>query len=234
MGERVEWTEFGSDDEVLDSRPFRQDEVRCNLMQLHRYIPEALRLKAADGSAALTWMPDRNGWMWFDSALEPEERRERIDALSDELDRRQIRLRGISGDPEDVRVFAAAYAERGGSEWGEHMELVAYACENVRAPSGVPGRARPTGSEDAPRIAEFLSGFVRDAFGEERAAEHFAESAAEMAVSGNVYFWEVDGVPSAMAQLASASKRHRRMNEVYTPSECRKRGYASAFLPYQH
>lgn len=230
MRETVEWTEFSSEDEVLDSILFRQDEVRCNLMQMHRYLPEALRLKTADGRAALTWMPGWNGWMWFDSALEPEERRDRMNALSDELDRRQIRLSGISGDPQDVRVFAASYAERGGFEWREHMEMIAYACANVLAPSGVPGRLRPTGAEDAPRIAEFLSGFARDAFGEERAAEHFAESAAQMAVSGNVYFREVDGVAVAMAQLASASKRHRRMNEVYTPPECRKRGYAGALV----
>lgn len=226
----VEWTEFGSEDEVLDSILFRQDEVRCNLMQMHRYIPEALRLKAADGRAALTWMSGWNAWMWFDPALKPEERRERMHALSDELDRRQIRLSGISGDPEAVRVFAASYADRGGFEWRENMELVAYACADVQAPSGVPGQLRATESEDGPRIAEFLSGFVRDAFGQDRAAEDFAESAAQMAVSGNVYFWEVDGMPSAMAQLASASKRHRRMNEVYTPPECRKRGYASALV----
>ncbi len=230
MKENMEWIPFGSDDAVLDSPPFTASEVRYNLIQMHRYLPDALRLRSPDGRAAMTWVSGWNAWMWLDSALSEEERRSRMSGLLEELDRRGVQLRGINSDPADAHFFAAAYAKHYGLQRQEHMELVAYACSQVEAPSGVPGQLRAARSDDALQIAAFLSGFVRDAFGEEHPAESFAESAQQMAVSGNVYFWEVEGVLSAMAQLASASQRHRRMNEVYTPPECRKRGYASALV----
>ncbi|OWA36000.1 hypothetical protein B9G55_09015 [Saccharibacillus sp. O16] len=230
MRPQLKWVPFDAEDEVLDSQPFVGSEVRYNLMQLHRYTPDALLLKSPDGRAVLTWMAGWNAWLWLDAELNEEERRSRMNTLAEELDDRAIRLSGVSSDPEDARVFAALYAGRHGLEVEEHMELVAYDCPSVQSPVGVPGRLRQTYAADEPTLAAFLSGFVWDAFGETRSAESFAEDAARMAVSGQVYIWEVEGTPSAMLQLASASKRHCRMNEVYTPPECRKRGYASALV----
>lgn len=54
--------------------------------------------------------------------------------------------------------------------------------------------------------------------------------AAGLASSGNLYFWEAEGKPVAMANMAAASPRYRRINEVYTPRPFRKKGYASALV----
>ncbi|MDO3410027.1 GNAT family N-acetyltransferase [Saccharibacillus sp. CPCC 101409] len=221
---------FGREDDVLDRRPFTDDEVRYNLMHLNRDNPEALRLKAGDEKLIFTWSQGRNGWLWIDASLDRAERETRVRGLLDELDRRSVRLSGATGQEDDMRFLMKEYAARQGLEARENMGLEAYDCTDVRAPSGVEGAARAVRPDDAETVAEFLAGFVRDAFGMERTADSFADDAAGMAASGNLFFWEVGGQPAAMANLAHASRRHRRMNEVYTPPACRKRGYAGALV----
>lgn len=108
------------------------------------------------------------------------------------------------------------------------MGMEAYYCPVVKYPADVEGRLRQAMSSDVPLVAEFMAGFAESAY---RIKVHPASQipAANTAIaSGNLYLWTVKETPVSMAQIAHRSPRHARINYVYTPSELRKRGFASA------
>jgi len=222
--------DFEPGDSVLNQAPFTDDEARYDLVHGIASDPSSLRLKAGDHRLLFVRTPGRNGWLWIDSSLNQKERERRMLALMQETDRRGIRLGGVHGKPETVVFFAEHYAQSHGLDYRSNMELESYVCLEVRPPSGVEGNTRIVLPDDADIVAEYLSGFVRDAFGTEQSSESLAGAAEELASSGNLYFWEANGEPVAMANMAPASPRYRRINEVYTPREFRKNGYASALV----
>ncbi len=222
--------DFEPGDSVLHQAPFTEDEARYDLVHGIASDLSSLRLKAGDHRLLFVRTPGWNGWLWMDASLGQEERERRMMALIEETDRRAIRLGGVHGTREDIDFFTECYAQLHGLDHRPNMELEAYVCHEVQAPSGVAGNARVVMPDDVGIVAEYLSGFIQDAFGTESGSESLADAAAGLASSGNLYFWEVDGEPVAMANMAAASPRYRRINEVYTPRPFRKKGYASALV----
>lgn len=51
-----------------------------------------------------------------------------------------------------------------------------------------------------------------------------------MIESGNLYLWDVDNIICGMVNIAHKSPQYVRINNVYTPIEQRKKGYASAMV----
>ena len=117
---------------------------------------------------------------------------------------------------------------------GVSYELVlgmeAYECPKIIEPQGVQGKLIKAELKHTDVVADFCAGFGYWCFGVTVTKESQIPAAKEMIESGNLFLWEVNGEICSMANIAHRSKRHARLNNVYTPPEQRKKGYASAIV----
>ncbi|MGN7761699.1 GNAT family N-acetyltransferase [Paenibacillus sp. 22594] len=219
---------FETGDEVLQSEAFMKEEVRYNLIHRITEYPEAIRLTTSDRKLIFTQSPGHNPWLWVSGELRREQQERLVQQLAERVQLNEFP--GISAQPEIAKTFAEAFCDRKGKLYHTNMMLEAYHCPEVRKPAEVHGYLEKAKAEQVPVIAEFLTGFMKDAFGEMLRPEDFLTIAAEDAASGDLYLWMADHTPVSMAKITHRSARHARINDVYTPASHRKQGYASALV----
>lgn len=152
-------------------------------------------------------------------------------ALVEALQARGLTVPGIVGPAEDVDALAAAWTEATGMAPTHSVDQMLYELRRIDWPMGVPGRMRPMTEADVALVTSWVWGFYRDALPHEPYSEAEARAnAAARPAAGMTYLWERDGVPVAMAALARPTRRGITVNAVYTPSEHRRQGYASALV----
>ncbi|WP_341347999.1 GNAT family N-acetyltransferase [Paenibacillus sp. FSL H3-0469] len=217
---------FGPEDDVLHSRLFMQEEVEYNLIHLIAGNQESMRLKTEENDLIFAHAPGRNSWLWLSPELEEERRRSLVRELTEMLADRE--LPGVTGTPGTGRLFADAYSKLIGKSHHVRMMMEAYHCPQVQLPHGVSGKLQQAEPGDIPLIARYLAGFVQECFGTESAPEDHLDYAGTVMESGKLRLWIDKDQPVSMVNLAHQSARHARINEVYTPREFRKYGYASA------
>ncbi|MBW4082915.1 GNAT family N-acetyltransferase [Paenibacillus sp. S150] len=228
LGGTAMFESFETGDPVLQSEAFLLDEVRFNLIHRITEYPEAIRLASADRKLIFTQSQGHNPWLWVSGELGAEQQTKLVQQLAEWVG--GCEFPGISAQPELAKTFAEAFCGVKGKLYHTHMMLEVYHCLEVRKPAGVSGRMERAKEGDIPVIAEFLAGFLQDAFGERLRAEDFLAIAAEDVAAGSSYLWVVDQAPVSMAKITHRSPRHARINDVYTPSGQRKHGYASALV----
>ncbi|ETT44172.1 GCN5-like N-acetyltransferase [Paenibacillus sp. FSL R7-269] len=217
---------FGPEDDVLHSRLFIQEEVEYNLIHQIAGDQEAMRLKTEENDLIFAHNGGYNSWLWLSPELDEERRCSLVRQLAEMLEDRG--LPGVNGTPETGKLFADAYGELTGKTYQVRMMMEAYHCPQVQLPHGVSGKLHQAEPGDIPLIAGYLAGFVQDCFGMESAPEDHLDYAGAVTESGKLRLWIDKDQPVSMVNLAHQSARHARINEVYTPHEFRKHGYASA------
>lgn len=220
------FVDFEPDDRVLHSEAFLQEEVEYNLLHLITGNPESLRIKTAEDHLIFAHTEGYNPWLWIAPEVGADQRRALVRQLVERLKGRG--LSGVNGTKETGKMFAEAYCENTGKLYHVHMVMEAYHCPQVKKPANVSGKLLQADAGYIPVIADYLAGFVKDAFGTENAPENFLGYARDITESGKLRLWMVQDRPVSMANLAHLSSRHARINEVFTPQDCRKQGYASA------
>lgn len=211
---------------MLKTPSFIANEVKMNLLHRICEMSQSVCFRHMDGAAIFAGSPGHNAWLWVDDSLADDLRRPMLQDLIRQL--ASHTLRGITAEPRHAKLFAELYATRYRVRPENKMGMEAYYCPVVKYPADVEGRLRQAMSSDVPLVAEFMAGFAESAY---RIKVHPASQipAANTAIaSGNLYLWTVKETPVSMAQIAHRSPRHARINYVYTPSELRKRGFASA------
>ena len=221
------FTPFSPGEALLDQAPFIRDEVRFNLVHKIAEDPEAILLKDVNNMLAAQ-NPGRRMWLWIDESLGQATTTDIIHSLCRQL--KDSKLPGVAARPEQAAAFAAEYARLSGTTYSEAMGLVSYHCPKVVPPQGVAGRMISPSQQHRETIADFCTGFILDGFGKTVTKESQLGTAERLINSGNLFLWEVDGTVVCMSNLAHRSKRHGRINNVYTPPEHRKNGYASALV----
>ncbi|WP_340024510.1 GNAT family N-acetyltransferase [Paenibacillus sp. FSL K6-1096] len=217
---------FGPGDEVLNSRLFMQEEVEYNLIHMIAGNQEDMRLKTEENDLIFAHSPGRNSWLWLSPELAEGRRRSLVQELAEMLAYRE--LPGVIGTQETGRLFADAYGKLTGRAYHVRMRMEAYHCPQVQMPQGVSGKLVQAEAGDIPLVAGYLAGFMQDCFGTESAPEDHLDYAAAVTESGKLRLWIDRDQPVSMVNLAHQSARYARINEVYTPHEFRKHGYASA------
>lgn len=217
---------FGPDDSVLHSSGFRKAEVRYNLLHFIAGNKESNSLKTSADNLAYAHNKGYNPWLWISEELEPEQKKALVQSLTEMLEGHE--LTGITGEPETAKLFAEAVCKSAGKLYHTHMLMEAYHCPQVLKPDGISGRLVQAEERYIPLIAEYLARFVGDAFGTVTPAESHLPYARSLVQSGSLHLWIVGDIPVSMANLAHQTARHGRINEVFTPREYRKHGYASA------
>lgn len=217
-----------SEDNILNERPFTDEETRYNLFHRIENYAQAIKLKDPTGNALLYQTPGYNAWMWVNSQLSEEEQAYLVHNCCESA--LALDLPGITGDPRLAEQFAALYAERVKKLYQRDMMMIAYRCSHLKKPDQMVGTHRLAEAKDANIVAKYLAGFICEAQGDQVTPESQFISAQKSIVSGKLYVWEVEGQVVSMAAVTHRAAREACINSVYTPPEQRKRGYASALV----
>lgn len=139
------------------------------------------------------------------------------------------RLPGVGGPSEEARAFCDEWLAVTGVEAHLAMKQRIYQLEKVTQPAPVSGYLRDATPEDKPLLYRWIKGFQQDTDPSGAAAgrpEATVEGFFEATDRGAV-IWE-DEEPVSMAAYMGPTPNGIRVGAVYTPSELRMRGYASA------
>ena len=131
-------------------------------------------------------------------------------------------------------AVADAFAEHWERSTGTRLVLGqrqrVYRLDHVTPVAGVPGEARRASTEDASLLRTWIAAFGAEAI-PSKASD--AQALATRWLSSplrQLWLWEVDGVPVAMAGAGSPTPNGIRISLVYTPTARRGHGYASALV----
>ncbi|HTG68144.1 MAG TPA: GNAT family N-acetyltransferase [Candidatus Udaeobacter sp.] len=216
------------DDHVLHQLPFMRDELQYNLVHLISAIEGATSLKSPDGRMVFAGSPGHNAWLWLSDDVTDAHRSTLIQELITCYKGKD--LPGICGAPSTAELFAKLYSGAKQLQYQAYMLMESYSCPKVNKPAKVKGKMIQASRQHVELVAEFLAGFSEDAFGASVIPASQLPAAEGMIMRGNLYFWAVDELPVAMANIAHRSRRHGRINAVYTPPVLRRNGYASAIV----
>jgi uncharacterized protein len=138
------------------------------------------------------------------------------------------RVPGVVAHSATARKFADLWSERTGKPVKLGMRQRIYELREVTPPEGVPGRLRQARNEDLVVLADWVSNFNLDA-GLPPLDMVEAWGLAERRVdAGEIFVWEDGGRLVSMAAKSRPTSHGITVSLVYTPSELRNRGYASA------
>lgn len=219
---------FDESDSVLNRSLFMADEVQYNLIHRICESQSSICLKSTDETLIYAQSEGNNPWLWISKEAAIETKTVLLQALIDELG--VISLPGVSGEPATAERFAQLYSEARDMQYHCHMMMEAYYCPESRQPLDIKGTVQQAKRHHAETVAAFLAGFSEGAYGAAVDPASLISEAEEMIETGNLYLWMADRLPVSMANISHRSPRHGRINAVYTPSACRKRGYASALV----
>lgn len=135
-------------------------------------------------------------------------------------------LRNVLGPTESVERFTDTSAH----EWRDVMAQGIYECRAVTPPSHCDGARRLATPNERDRLAEWLRDFIAEAL-----HDTIGESEALARVDAHIadrhfHVWDVGGTIVSLAAAVAPTLHGMRVNHVYTPPDCRGRGYASALV----
>jgi GNAT superfamily N-acetyltransferase len=174
--------------------------------------------------AAASWTPP---WPLLVSEVPPGAAPPLVAVVHDAADRRGLRLAGVNGPASGARTVAAAWSALTGRGAAVHMRQLLHELTTVSDPPRPPGRARPAAPADIETLVDML---VR--FSEELGLLPPADprGTAERGIAqGSTHVWE-DGAVVSMTGCVLPLAGVARVGPVYTPPDCRNRGYARALV----
>lgn len=149
-----------------------------------------------------------------------------LDCVVSDFSGRGDELPGVSGHAETVLAFAPRWeAARSGICARVLLRLAAFELDRVIPPRATDGRLRKAVAPDLEGVFDWCNRFV-DETGLPAEDRPRREALAARIERGAIYLWEVDGVAVTMAVTATGAVA--RIGGVFTPSDRRGRGYASA------
>ncbi len=217
-----------NDTAITEGSPFTSDEVQYNLIHRISEDPNSLCLKTQDEKMIFAQTPGHKGWLWISNDIPSKERTSLINELINQL--AEVPLQGVTGDPKTARMFTEIFSKINNVQYETDMTMEAYHCPKLIKPQGVEGELIKAAEQHVDVVADYLAGFMRDAFGTTVEPSSQQTRAATMIAGGGLYLWIVNGQPVAKANISHRSPRHARINAVFTPIQHRKNGYASSLV----
>jgi predicted GNAT family acetyltransferase len=138
-------------------------------------------------------------------------------------------LGGLLAPTVGVAPFVETWRCLTGAEARPARSQRIYRVEKVSEVDEAPGTMRPFAADDRPLALDWLEAFFEEEFGGPDAVA--SERTLHNRVSdpqGGVVLWEHDCVPVSLAAFGGPTPNGIRIGPVYTPPECRRRGYATA------
>jgi len=151
-----------------------------------------------------------------------------VTSLVEFLIEAKLVIPGAVGPSPDVAALAEVWAKRNGLGASLSMNQRIYACERVVAPPFPAAAGRLRVAE--PADSELLVAWGRDfsiAVQSPESIEESAERINRLIARRAIWIWDDNG-PAACAAYSRETRHGVAINQVYTPSHSRGRGYASA------
>ena len=146
-------------------------------------------------------------------------------ALADALSSANDHIPAVLGPEPVAAALAAEWVVRRGGSWKLGLEQRVYRLDEVIRPVGAEGELRVATPPDLDLAIEWAEGFGRDAGSDFRPKTPLVKRWVE---EGVLHFWTVSGAAVSMAVAHGRTPRGVRVGYVYTPTDLRGRGYASA------
>ena len=154
---------------------------------------------------------------------------EAMDALAHNLLAGQWSPPGVHAAPDVAEAFAKCWAHHANVTYvhGTHERI--YELRQVTPPRPAPGHLRLAHPADVALAAEWACAFTAEALPDDTMTLDEARELIETRVTDQtLYVWEDAGRPMSMAGVGRPTQHGMTVSLVYTPPDCRKRGYASA------
>jgi predicted GNAT family acetyltransferase len=131
----------------------------------------------------------------------------------------------VLGPETSARAFADAWCAPRGLKPRIGMRQRVYQLQQVRPPEHSTGSLQVA----AVQHIDLITGWIEDFSAESGVPTARARALGEERIlRGELFVWEVDGVPCSMAAWSGSTPNGVRIGYVYTPPKLRGRGYASA------
>jgi len=151
-----------------------------------------------------------------------------IQFLAERLYESRWPIPAVLGEADTVRAFADCWNAVAGMSSSEGMKQKIYELRAVRSIPYPEGIMRQVGMSDFDLVEKWVNAFYRDCFGESgpEVTSHHVDTIIN---DGHLYFWTHPD-PVSMAGFTRPTAHGISIGHVYTPPECRNRGYASAVV----
>lgn len=149
-----------------------------------------------------------------------------LERVAEDLLAAGVRPGGVFGPAALAEGFAERWTRATGEAARVAMRERLFALTEVLPVREAPGALRRAHEADEETVARWMAAFDAEALGE--ADEERARAAARRRIgAGEMWVWEVEGEPRAMAASDRPTRNGVAVNAVYTPPEWRGRGYAT-------
>ncbi len=217
-----------ADELDIDNSEFLNYEVDFNL--IHRIVEDenAFVIQSTDKNLIAAQNEGRQMWIWINPNMNDNYVNKSVCELYEILKDRQVP--SISGYKKYIQKLADKFLINKSNDYQIDMEMIAYYCPKVIPTYKNHGKMIISNINHVDIIAKFTKGFIKDSFGIDVSVKCQLEGAKRSVSSGNTYLLELNNKIVSMANIAHKSKRHGRINNVYTPDEERNKGYASTLV----
>jgi len=220
---------FLEKDNLFDSKSFIYDEVQFNLLQLIRedkasYLVTNKNKSIIIGQSTI----NRPAWIWTSNQITNEDIEElKSDFI--ELYKDKDKLVFVA-KPDIASTLAEHYSTIKQLKYSVFLQMESFHCPAIMKPKSIQGLLRKAAINDINVISEFFSGFIYDCFGKVTTPEQQLETAKMYIESENLHIWCNNNEIISMANIAHRSKRHARINEVYTKPDMRCKGFGGMIV----
>lgn len=150
------------------------------------------------------------------------------DALARHIVERRFRVPGVQSRREVVERFARLYCDATGATPRVRFGMAVHQLDHVNPLPAVAGSMRPLDEHDVDFYAAWVLAFARETHHE--TPDDFREIAIDRIARRRAFAWCVNGTTVSTACLAGPTPNGIRISLVYTPTEHRRHGYASALV----
>lgn len=144
---------------------------------------------------------------------------------------------GVIAPSEDARAFAGHWHALTGQPVRRGLCMRLFRLDAVIPPRPVAGHMRRIEERDRPVIKQWAVGFIKDAnlsdpLPDDERLNKMVNRFLGMPPDGaqGLYVWETGGQIVSMTAAVAPTPHGLRVNQVYTPAEHRRKGYASALV----
>lgn len=150
-----------------------------------------------------------------------------IAALVEKIREEKIRIQAVSGPRESVEEFRERWVDATDADSSLNTRQGVFVLREIEVAPPFGGTLRPARPRDADVLAAWMDRFMTET-GAISGFSDMRRLARTKIESGEIFLWEVDGVPVAMSGKAGPTLHGIRVNFVFTPAHLRGMGYASA------
>lgn len=220
---------FSGQDNILDSKPFIDDEVQFNLLHLIRESKSPLLYMNENRNVIIGQSTLKHpAWIWTLKEIENED----IEKLKKDFIElyKDVDALTFVARPDIAVTLAEYYYANTKMKYHAHLQMESFKCSQIIEPKSTQGFLRKAVMNDISVISEFLSGFIYDCFGKKTSSEEQRETAKAYIESGNLYVWSNNDEVISMANIAHCARRHARLNAVYTKPYMRGKGFGAMIV----